>query len=617
MTIIAVSSILLASLGGGMVFAQELKATTVVEATPIITFNDVTLDVTLDADGVGSIEFSDLVDGTTVTTENRGTNVIQFILNPVGPYSGVNPNNLGVAHGLPFQIRDFETDTHTVVYNKTHFTFNLDNPTFSGATPSIRFQASLHSAADVLPVEASDIADITFNIVGFVAAPTPAITFNDATVPITLDADGVGSIEFSDLVDGTIVTTENIGSNVIQFTLDPTGIYSFRNPDNSGVADERAFQIPSFETDAHTVVYNKTHFTFDFDDETFTGDVPTIRFQASLHSAADILPIVDNDRADITFSIAGFDDTPTPAITFNDATVPITLDADGVGSIEFSDLIDGTIVTTENRGSNVIQFSLDPAGPHNAYNPNNLGVANETPFQIPSFETDAHTVVYNKTHFTFDFDDVTFSGSAPNVSFQASLHSAADALPALATDLANIQFNIIGAPEICQSSIGTVSLDFGALGVGIESADGTVPVTNTGNMASNVTIGADPWCDASVNGCLTGNTVNPSVMEPSTTHFSAEPNVAYATKTPFNDFVFNLNTLPPSRATIDLPITNPLQYTPLEDSTLFSLIPGTNSTGTAYLQVSIDLIPEADDSPSRFTGDVTQEIWLTTGCSSP
>ena len=162
MTIIAVSSILLASLGGGMVFAQELKATTVVVVTPIITFNDVTLDVTLDADGVGSIEFSDLVDGTIVTTENRGTNVIQFILNPVGPYSGVNPNNLGVAHGLPFQIRDFETDTHTVVYNKTHFTFNLDDPTFSGQTPSIRFQASLHSAADVLPVEASDIADITF-----------------------------------------------------------------------------------------------------------------------------------------------------------------------------------------------------------------------------------------------------------------------------------------------------------------------------------------------------------------------------------------------------------------------------------------------------------------------
>ncbi len=588
MTIIAVSSILLASLGGGMVFAQELKATTVVEATPIITFNDVRLDVTLDVDGVGSIEFSDLVDGTTVTTENRGTNVIQFILNPVGPYSGVNPNNLGVAHGLPFQIRDFETDTHTVVYNKTHFTFNLDDPTFSGETPSIRFQASLHSAADVLPVEASDIADITFNIIG---AQIPAITFNDATVPITLDADGVGSIEFSDLVDGTIVTTENRGTNVIQFTLDPTGIYSFRNPDNSGVADERAFQIPGFQTGAHTVVYNKTHFTFNLDDPTFTGDVPTIRFQASLHSAADALPIVVNDRADITFSIAGFDDTLTPTITFNDATLDVTLDADGVGSIEFSDLVDGTIVTTENLGSNVIQFILDPAGPHNARNPNTAGVADMNEFQIPGFQTDAHTVVYNKTHFTFDFNDVTFSGSTSNVSFQANIQSDANTLPALATDLANIQFNIIGAPELCEASLddSTIDIEFGPLILDIDSPEQSFVIDNTGNMPNHVDLAADFWCDASDSTC----TVDNNHMLPSRTHYGLATG-GYADKLEFTDFIIG-NTPPP----VDLFTVQAAQ------------------SFTTYLQVHTELIPDTDDSPNRFTGAIKQEIWVTFSCDDP
>ena len=409
-------------------------------------------------------------------------------------------------------------------------------------------------------------------------------------MPITLDADGVGSIEFSDLVDGTIVTTENIGSNVIQFTLDPTGIYSFRNPDNSGVADERAFQIPSFQTGAHTVVYNKTHFTFNLDDPTFTGDVPTIRFQASLHSAADALPIVVNDRADITFSIAGFDDTLTPTITFNDATLDVTLDADGVGSIEFSDLVDGTIVTTENLGSNVIQFILNPAGPHNARNPNNSGVADGNEFQIPGFQTDAHTVVYNKTHFTFDFNDVTFSGSTSNVSFQANIQSDANTLPALATDLANIQFNIIGAPEICEAGVDpTTTIGFGPLILDIDSSEESFVIDNTGNMPNHVDLAADFWCDASDSTCTVVN----SHMLPSRTHYGLVSG-GYADKLEFADFT--VGATPP-----------PFDLFTVQAAQSF----------TTYLQVHTELIPEADDSPSRFTGAVTQEIWITFSCDDP
>ena len=606
MTIIAVSSILLVSLGGGMVFAQSLIANTVVVAAPIITFNDVTLDVTLDADGVGSIEFSDLIDGTTVTTENLASNVIQFSLDPAGPHNARNPNNSGVADGDTFEIPSFQTGAHTVVYNKTHFTFDFDDATFSGSTPNVSFQASIHSAADVLPVEASDIADITFTIAGFETPPAPTITFNDATLDVTLDANGVGSIEFSDLIDGTTVTTENQGSNVIQFSLDPAGPHNARNPNNSGVADGDTFEIPSFQTGAHTVVYNKTHFTFDFDDVTFSGNTPNVSFQASLHSAADALPALATDLANIQFNIISV----APTITFSDTTVDVTLNAQGIGAVRYTDIVNGATVTHANLGSNVIQFILDPNGPHSARNPNAAGVADMNEFQIPSFQTGAHTVVYNKTHFTFDFDDETFRSTTPattpSLRFQANIQSDANTLPAIDTALANIQFNIIGVPH-CEAGVdtSTTNIDFGTLTLNDESSEGTFVIDNTGNMPNNVIISADFWCDASDSSCTADN----NRMLPSRTHYGIAPNLTYSgpppvtgspptAKTAFTDFVVG-ETSP----SVDL-------------STI-----GADDSLTTYLQVDIELIlveaPDGGERASRFTGDVTQEIWLTYGCDSP
>ncbi len=283
-----------------------------------------------------------------------------------------------------------------------------------------------------------------------------------------------------------------------------------------------------------------------------------------------------------------------PTITFNDATVDIALNSEGVGSVAFASLVDGTIVSTENLGSNVIQFILDPAGVHSDRNPNAAGVADMNEFEIPSFQAGVHAVVYNKTHFTFNFNDPTFTGTTPNVRFQANIQSDADTLPAIHEDKANVAFNIITrVPQLCETTVGAVSLDFGSLRVGDdESSDATIELENTGTMNNDVNIGADYWCDALDNGCTAVN----DVMLPSTTSFASRPNVAYATKTQFTDnFVAGTTPIP-------------------NDVTLF-LLTASNSTATTYLQVSIDLLPEDDGSAGRFTGSVSQEILIDTTCS--
>ena len=303
-----------------------------------------------------------------------------------------------------------------------------------------------------------------------------------------------------------------------------------------------------------------------------------------------------------------------PTITFNDATVDIALNSEGVGSVAFASLVDGTIVSTENLGgSNVIQFILDPDDAIlSLRNPNTAGVVNDMPFEIPSFQTGAHTVVYNKTHFTFNFDDPTFTGTTPNVILQANIQSDADTLPAIHEDKANIAFNITSVTQICSSSVGAVSLDFGSLKVGVESSDGTIVVDNDGNVPVNVDIGADPWCDALDNGCTsssTANAVNTAVMQPSVTRFVGDvppfPGEVplYAAKTPFTNFDFD---------TTLTPVTRGNSTHLYADNDLFTL--EHDEDGTAYLQVSIALPAESDGSPGRFAGDVTQGIWFSYDC---
>ena len=321
---------------------------------------------------------------------------------------------------------------------------------------------------------------------------------------------------------------------------------------------------------------------------------------ASLGGAEMVFAQADTDHLEADATIQQ-DNLPT--ITFGDASLTVTLNNDGEGSVRLSDLISST-VTIQNQGSNVIQFILDPDNVTlSPRNPNAAGVVDGTPFQIPSFQTGVHTVVYNKTHFTFNFDDPTFSGTTPNVILQANIQSDADTLPAIHEDKANIAFVITGATPLCEGTRGATNFSFGPLELNAESADGTVVIENTGNMPVAVDIGGDPWCPEEDDGCINEatdpDTLNTLVMTPSRTHFSENPSVEYADKTPFTDF--NYNTLLPVRPdNLDLPLFSSLAI---------------NEEDTAYLQVNIELIPEPDGSISRFIGDATQEIWFSYDCS--
>ena len=288
-------------------------------------------------------------------------------------------------------------------------------------------------------------------------------------------------------------------------------------------------------------------------------------------------------------------------ITFNDATVDVFLDDTGKGSLEYTSLIDGTIVTTQNLGSNVIQFTLDPAGPYNDRNPDQAGMPDEDPFQIQNFQSGVHTVIYNKTHFTFNFDDPSFTGLTPAISFQAAVHTAADALPAVDSDLANITFNITDV-TVCEITITDASLEFDTVNVGDISPEGFVVIQNSGNVNNNAKIGADFWCDAADSGCTGFN----GVISPSQTSFGiTSPNTSYASKQAFNDFIYDNTGASPIRGVPTSPFMTP---------DLFTLTP--NQIDTAYLQTQVELIPRDGGSLNRFTGDISQEIILESDCDT-
>ena len=288
-----------------------------------------------------------------------------------------------------------------------------------------------------------------------------------------------------------------------------------------------------------------------------------------------------------------------PTITFNDATVNVLLDDTGKGVFEYTSLIDSAVVTTENLGSSVIQFTLDPGGPYNDRNPDQAGMPDEDPFEIQNFQSGVHTVIYNKTHFTFNFDDATFTGITPVVSFQASIHTAADALPTVNSDIANITFNII-TTFLCEITITDSSLDFGTLSPGDISNEGTVAIQNSGNVNNNVKIGADFWCDASDDGCTGSN----GMISPSQTSFGiTTPNTSYASKQAFTDFLYDTDGGTLVRGTLTLPFLTP---------DLFTLTP--DETDTVYLQTLVELIPLDGGSSNMFTGAISQEMIFESDC---
>ncbi len=457
------------------------------------------------------------------------------------------------------------------------------------------------------------------------------------------DGPGNNSGEFRqprgiEVTSDRVYVTDEISDKIVVFDLDGNHLFSFGGSGDANgqfdfptsvtrertglfVVDSHNRRVQVFDVDGNYLDQFSTDFTLNtgrvvqIDPEGHTsfftntlGTAVIVTYSSVLANVVLLFgygepPIRESAHITGTATISQPD---LPTITFNDATVDIALDSEGVGSVAFASLVDGTIVSTENLGSsNVIQFILDPDDPElRPRNPNAAGVVDEMPFQIPSFQTGAHTVVYNKTHFTFNFNDPTFTGTTPNVILQANIQLDADTLPAIHEDKASIAFNIItSVPQLCEAKVGAVSLDFGSLRVGAESSDATIEIKNTGTMNNDVNIGADFWCDATVVGCDYSATSGDNVMVPSRTRFVGDvppfPGEVplYAAKTPFTGFGFSDSTTPS-----------------IPEQTLFTLPHSTS--GTAYLQVNIELIPNSENgSMNRFTGDVTQEILITYGCS--
>ncbi len=152
----------------------------------------------------------------------------------------------------------------------------------------------------------------------------------------------------------------------------------------------------------------------------------------------------------------------------------------------------------------------------------------------------------------------------------------------------------------CELTLITVSLDFGTVDVDAIANEGFITIQNSGIVDNNVKIGADFWCDTTNNGCTGFN----SVMSPSQTSFDTSPNVPYASKQAFTDFIYDNTGKIPVRGVPASPFMSP---------DLFTLTP--DQTDAVYLQTRAELIPEDGGSPNRFIGDISQEIIFETDCN--
>ncbi len=416
------------------------------------------------------------------------------------------------------------------------------------------------------------------------------INMTTPATPIVVSSVTDGNDGF-DTLDGanaiTIVTIDNFTYALVTASIDRgVQIINITDPANP---------TPSFSISDSTTLAGANGIT--------TVEIAGTTYALVAANGADGIEIVRIEDPKLKL-VLDIDQDPLPTITFNDAVLDITLDANGVGSLEFASLVqpmtDFLVRTINTDNTDVIQFILDPAGPYEERNPDDTtNLADGTPFQLEDFQTGVHTVVYNKTHFTFNFDNPQFSGPTPPVSFRASIHTAADVTPIRHSDMGIITFNIIPESPVCGNTVTDMSLDFGNLRVDAESVDGTIVIQNSGNFINTISIGADYWCAPVPGGtdeCVGDN----SVMEPRTTHFGITSGLPYSgplafpptAKTPFVGILGSF-----------VPGTTPS----LLD--LFRLAPTTENT--AYLQVSIDLLP----TQSEFTGAIVQYITLDSDCS--
>ena len=210
MTLIVVSSILLISLGGGeRAFAQSAIATMTIAQPnlPTITFtNNTTVDIPLNADGSGIFAFQSLINDGTVTITNQGSNNLRFEFDrDDNAFASINPDNNGLPAIATFQIASF-TETHTVVYNRTHLAFNLDNFNFRGTTPSLPLQASLHElGADIYDSNPSVHVVVGNTNFRFIDPPLCETTLG------AVDLD-FGTVRIGDIPNEGTIVVENTGA---------------------------------------------------------------------------------------------------------------------------------------------------------------------------------------------------------------------------------------------------------------------------------------------------------------------------------------------------------------------------------------------------------------------
>ena len=502
-------------------------------------------------DAAGTV-FDTLNKARNITTVTIGASIYALVGTSGGTDNGVQIINITdpAAPTVTSSIVDSGTDADGTVFNTLGGARNVATVTIGSDTYAL-VTANTDDGVQII-----NITDP--------AAPTVVSSVTNGNDGFnTLDgANAITIVTIDDLAYALVTSNVSHGVQIINIT-DP------------------AAPTPSFSIDDGTTFQGANGIT--------TVEIGGTTYALVAANGADGIEIVRIEDPKLKL-ILDIDQDPLPTITFNDAVLDIALDENGIGSLEFASLVQpmtNFLVSTINTdNTDVIQFILDPVGPYKERNPDDAtNVADGAAFQLEDFQTGTHTVVYNKTHFTFNFDDPQSSGPTPPVLFRAAIHTAADATPIRHSDIGIITFNIIPNSPLCQTDLTNMSLDFGDMRVGQESMDGTISVENIGTVSALVTIGADYWCTPPATGC----TADTTVMEPSTTHYTTGPNVDYADKYTFrSDFA---------------PGTIPSNY-----PTLFRLAPA--SENVANLQVSIDLMTAKSD----FLGAIEQHIIIESSC---
>ncbi len=473
-------------------------------------------------------------------------------------------------------------------------------------TNSVVF-SELNGAEDITTVTIGSsiyalVASISDGGIQIINITNPAIPLATSSIDDG-SSDGAGGT-FNELAGAHGITTVTIGSATYALVAAQTdnGIQIINISDPS--TPLAAFSVNDGTDSFDTLQGASSIDTFQIGSATYALVTASLDGGIQIISLSEPATVIPPQQKSITSTIT-IAQSNLPSIVFSDSSVNVGIDADGNGVLSFQSLIDDGTVVIENQGTNSVRFELDRTDAQwQSVNADIDGTIGTATFEIPTF-TEGHTVLYNGTHLAFHFDDPTYRGTTPSLPLQASLHvRAADQYPSnpnVDIDIGVTTFTITDpAPPLCELTLGAQSLDLGTVIIGQITNNASIVVENTGIMTNNVKIGADHWC---AGGCFTDGARQASQLSNTQTRFDIDVNTAYADRKEFTNFSYDGSG---TRGTDRFPFLTP---------DLFSLIPGTNSTGTAYLQVEVELINVPGQVSNRFTGDISQVIVLVSDCN--